>query len=348
MQTNSSDNTKWAKSLKSLYGFTDVEIHLDKRTATRDEWLHSRTQGIGGSEIGKILGHSKYGGVVSVWMEKVGRGHLLEAPSDEQLAIMENGTDMEEMILELYKKKTGRKVVVINAILKKPNTPFLVNVDAIAQHEDGTWGVLEIKNTLGYGKEWKDGGVPESYKDQCWWGMWITGLGWGEVVSLRSGRWSEHSQHLIVDDPKWKKLAEEKAWEFAGFVENKILPPCPTHEGSKEGQMLYRGEACLNFGEVDEKEVKASPKLEERIQKIRSLKDSVKEMEEEVAILQGFVVDFLGAPGTLTLSDGSKMTLSKNKPTSSFNRKAFAKEHPDLEKAFCEEKEGAWVLRDKK
>lgn len=338
------DFTRWSALLRGMYGIS-AKVFADKRGLSREDWLEIRKQGVGGSEIGAILGHSKYACAIDIYLDKLGRSDLAEEISDEKQAIMDSGSDMEELILELYRKKTGRKVVTINAVLQHPTVPHaIVNVDAIAQREDGTWGILEVKNSLAMGKEWKDGKVPLMYEDQCRHGMWITGLHWGEVVSLRSGRWVEGSRYLVEESPEWEASAEEAIYDFWECVQTKTLPRIPQEVGV--GHTIWREAMARVAGEIPERSITASPYLDRSLLRYKELKAREKEVKEEIEALGGIIADELGGPGEVSFS-GGQCSWKQNKPTSSFDRKAFAKEYPEIEEKFVVMKPGAFVLRMK-
>lgn len=141
----------------------------------REEWLDQRRAGLGGSDIGAILGLSKFKTPVDVWLEKTGRS----AGQDESLQ-MRFGTYAEDFVAQEYSKKTGRAVQRFTTMLHHPTAPLLGNVDRlivpegakVASHkgEIRTDRGLECKTASAFATlndaEWGEEGtdqVPASY-----------------------------------------------------------------------------------------------------------------------------------------------------------------------------------------
>ena len=63
----------------------------------REQWLLQRRAGLGGSDIGAILGLSPFRTPVDVYLEKTGR-----APANEETLQMRFGTYAEEFVAQEY------------------------------------------------------------------------------------------------------------------------------------------------------------------------------------------------------------------------------------------------------
>jgi len=316
----------WTKRLRSMNGAKCVVV-ADKRGMTREDWLLERKKGVGGSDIGKILGHSKYGTSLDVFLEKTNRKEKVF--TEEQQEILDSGTDMEELIIDLYKKKTGRKVEVVNGILAHPDYPMArVNVDAIVQDENGRWGVLEVKNSLARGDEWKDGKVPLAYEDQCRYGMWIMGFEFGEVISLRAGRWTKESIYPITRSIKWEDTCKD---ELTRFWLNHIEPNEQPVLESKDDPILWKEtlSELIASMEMQPKETMADQTTAQYIQEAMELKKNISRMEKEFEAVKGILAAQLNGPGTIH-SDFGSVTWKVMKGSSKFDRKAFEKENPEL------------------
>ncbi len=145
----------------------------------RAEWLDARRAGLGGSDIGAILGLSKYRTPVDVWMEKTGR----TAGQDETLQ-MRFGSYAEDFVAREYSARTGMAVQRFTTMLHHPTAPILGNVDRLVipagqkkaahQREIRTDLGLECKTASAFAvfedSEWGPEGtdqVPASYLVQC-------------------------------------------------------------------------------------------------------------------------------------------------------------------------------------
>ena len=349
--TTTSDDSvqiqKMEKSLRNFYGLRSKVVALTDNLS-REDWLKIRKQGVGGSEIGAILGHSKYKCAVHVWLDKTGREDKLPEVTAEQEMILQSGKDMEELILELYKKKTGRKAVRVNAMLCHPDEPrMMVNLDAIAQREDGTWGVLEIKNTFAQGDEWKGGKVPEAYQDQCRQGMMVAGLMWGEVISLRAGRWTESSIFKIERDPLWDDRAMSAIEEFWSFVEADVQPKLDSSVG-EEGMRMWREALILAIEDgTAPRKLVADKFVTGAISRLRTVQEQFKMIKAEEDSLKSLIADALGGPGTVE-SEAGTVTWTRNKDSLKFDKDKFKEENPELYSKYEHSEKGAMVMRVKK
>lgn len=162
----------------------------------REEWLVQRKAGLGGSDIGAILGLSKFKTPVDVWMDKTGR-----ADGQDETLQMRFGTYAEDFVAHEYTAKTGRFVQRFTSMLHHPTAPILGNVDRLVipdgqkraahQREIRTDLGLECKTASAFavmdGSEWGDEGtdqIPASYLVQCATYMALTGCTYWDLAVL--------------------------------------------------------------------------------------------------------------------------------------------------------------------
>ena len=176
----------------------------------RAAWLAQRRLGLGGSDIGAVLGLSKYRTPVDVWMEKTGR-----APGSEETLQMRFGTYAEEFVASEYSSITGNAVQRFTPMLHHPSAPILGNVDRLVipagqkraahQREIRTDLGLECKTASAFAAmddaEWGAPGsdmVPPSYLVQCVTYMALTGCGHWDLAVL-FGNQEVRVYHLARD-----------------------------------------------------------------------------------------------------------------------------------------------------
>jgi len=137
---------------------------------SRNDWLKQRRKGIGGSDAAKVLGISKWGGPLSVYMEKKG----LYTP-DEPGEAAYWGTVLEDVVAREFEKQSGLKVRRENKIFQHAEYPWmLANVD---RRIVGANKGLECKTTSNFmGDEWKDDELPDAYYVQIQ--HYIAVMGW--------------------------------------------------------------------------------------------------------------------------------------------------------------------------
>lgn len=175
-------NATWYNQSKGIY--------REVITPHTDEWFERRKSGIGGSDIGRVLGLSDWPGasVIELFYEKIG----IKPPQRESNKFTFFGNYLEASVAELWKYYDGDKDSIIrnyeagrpvrecrnvNGFLTNIKYPHLyVNIDRLIQKgcfrlTDGSLlednGVLECKTASSYvAKKWEDG-VPPQYVVQA-------------------------------------------------------------------------------------------------------------------------------------------------------------------------------------
>lgn len=148
-----------------------------------DEWIKLRKCGIGGSDIGAIMGVNRYSSPFNVFIDKT--TDYAKDLSDNEAVYW--GTVLEDAVAKEFEKRTGKKTANVNAILASNDTPFAyANIDRRIVGENAG---LECKTTNAFNAdEWKDGQVPASYICQCQWYMYVTGYDKWYIACLIGGQ----------------------------------------------------------------------------------------------------------------------------------------------------------------
>lgn len=199
----------------------------------KDEWLRYRTQGLGASETGVIMGLSPYTSSIELFYRKIGEdlGYNVE-----NLAMF-LGTEQENFIATLWSHwdgsvegmirnyREGRKVrrcKRINAYAHNDKYPWLfASLDReINQYEGRGNGCLELKTIGGYELDkWTDG-LPPVYVIQVQTQMLVTEMEYGEIAILKDNRdfmvlpFERHENIIetIIERTKifWDKVTEAR------------------------------------------------------------------------------------------------------------------------------------------
>lgn len=151
------------------------------------EWHQARATGVGGSDVGTIIGVNKYESPLSLWAKKLG---LIDAEVPESEP-MYWGTTLEPVVLaEFQKRHPELKVYPSPGTFYHVDRPWqLANPDGVALNpETGEWFVIEIK-TARYEDEWdeKQNIIPPSYRAQVLWYLQTFGYQRAYVATLFSG-----------------------------------------------------------------------------------------------------------------------------------------------------------------
>ena len=150
---------------------------------TREEFLLRRKTGIGGSDVGAIMGLSKFRTAFDVWRDKITDEINLE-PND----ILDLSSYLEEYTAQKYAAVTGHKVRRLSKELIHAEYPFLKsNIDREICLDERGVGILECKALANYNfKKVEMYGLPNDYVAQIQ-HQFLTGNGvykWGAFAIL--------------------------------------------------------------------------------------------------------------------------------------------------------------------
>jgi putative phage-type endonuclease len=199
-------------------------------TVGSPEWMAERRTGLGGTDIPKILGVSRFGGPMDVFMEKMG----LTAPLIETEA-MRWGTILEEPVAREYAFKTGRKVSRAAGFLRHPAYGFLyANLDRWSDkkgtprrvYEGKTAGEFAAKD---FGEEYTDQ-VPPDYLLQTMHYLAVTGKDTADLAVLVGGQ--KHRVYTIERDEELIAGMLEVAEKFWRDKEQGLPPEVDGSEGT--------------------------------------------------------------------------------------------------------------------
>ncbi|WP_170230195.1 YqaJ viral recombinase family nuclease [Aneurinibacillus danicus] len=258
-------------TLERCKGGTMQAIRLVNTTdLPRDEWLAWRRQGISGSDVGAICGVDKHKSAIAVYLEKIGQD-----VEREDTEAMHFGRLLEEVVAEEFTRRTGYKLQRCNAILQHPEKEWVMgNIDRLILEPERGNGILEIKTASEYmRKEWEENGIPEAYRLQLQWYLYITGLTWGAFAVLIGGN-TFHYQIVKRDD----ELIALSVQICEHFWHNHVLtgiPPLP--DGSEAAADLLA--SMYPEGEADSVTV-LPDEAEELITRWEQASRDIEEAEE--------------------------------------------------------------------
>ena len=201
--------------------YTRIANTLD---ISHDEWLSYRKKGIGGSDIGAIMGLNPWSSPFNVFIDKT--TDYINDISDNDAVYW--GTVLEDVVAREFAKRTGKRVTKLNAMLQSDETPFaFADID---RRIVGEYAGLECKTTNAYNyEEWKGGEVPASYICQCQWYMYVTGFEKWYIACLIGG------QHFIYKeiqrDDELIQYMVERATEF--WLNNVLKNEAPYADSSE-------------------------------------------------------------------------------------------------------------------
>jgi len=194
------------------------------------DFTHNRASFLGGSDIGALLGVSKYRSAIDVWLEKTGK--KVDHKGGFALRF---GSFAEEFVANEYAKATGFALRHDESIYIHPDHSFMsAHIDRFV-HTDGldqaATKILECKTANPFSRsQWGEIGsdqVPMSYLCQCVWYMAITGIEKTDLAVLFGN--TDFRIYTILRDPELENLVLAKAQHFwHEYVLKDVPPPAQT------------------------------------------------------------------------------------------------------------------------
>jgi putative phage-type endonuclease len=183
------------------------------------EWHEARADGIGGSEVGTILGLNPWESPFYLWASKTDN----IPPKVLDSFAVKLGNYLEPVILDtILPDQHPDWEIFRTGTYQHPTIPYLhANPDALAK-VDGEWVVVEVKTSRNYWSE-----VPPAYRAQVMHYMNIMGIKRGVVIGLVGMDWVEH---WIEFDEFESQVIEQKCAEFWKLV---IDNEQPSYDGSE-------------------------------------------------------------------------------------------------------------------
>lgn len=174
------------------------------------EWHELRSKGIGGSQVGTILGLNQWESAYTLWAKLSGK----IPESFEQNEKMYWGTVLEPVIRDEWAKQNPEFEIFETGTWADDYRH--ANPDGILKLGDD-YGLLEIK-TAGY--KWDV--VPPQYVAQCQWYMHLLGLKWCKLVVLFQGNALE--TYDLDYDEEFSKTMVARVQDFWDGVKSDFAP----------------------------------------------------------------------------------------------------------------------------
>ena len=297
------------------------------------DFTANRTKYLGGSDIGAILGFSKYRTALDVWLEKTAR-----VVNKVDNLPMRFGSFAESFVASEYAAQTRFALVHSETGVVHPQHPFMVghidryvfessdDIDGELFHGDGSCTaahLLECKTASPFNQsDWGELGtdeVPMSYLVQCLWYLAITNLERCDVAVLFGN--SDFRLYEVYRDQELEDLIITKAAAFWNdYVQQDIPPPA-------QCEADYQ---CLFKKEIVGKAIEADPTVCELTQKLCLLNSEIKSKESEISQIKQTIMGQMGEAELLTYQGQVLATWKSPKQSYRLDSKRFEKEHPEL------------------
>lgn len=297
------------------------EVIVDASTLSREEWLKYRKAGIGGSDAAKVLGMSKWGSPLDLYMDKTTTTLPDEPDNWFQLDF---GNLVEPLVRKWYAKATGYKVTNDTNMYRHPEYPFmLADVDFTAETPTGEIIGGEIKTTSARGiDEWtagvlgSGGRMPYQYEVQVRHYMAVLDINRFVVICVFGNHESDIVPVQVYRDLIFESqliAAESEFWN------NHVVPRIAPEGGiSKETLALVRKEVGAD---ASDEPLVLDATTSDLLDSFLTLKEQKKEAEKVVSDLTEQInaktaeivrVTAGHKEATLPIGDGSEFYHIKN------------------------------------
>lgn len=153
------------------------------RSASRDQWLAARRRGITATDVVAIVGLSKFGGPLDVYVDK----RLGEQDSGREDA--EWGRLLEDVVAREWAARGGHLIRRVGLLAHRDVGHHLASCDRlVVSRRQAAEGVLEVKTTSARSAPWWETSPPERVRVQVQWQLHVTGLEVAHVAVLVGGQ----------------------------------------------------------------------------------------------------------------------------------------------------------------
>lgn len=289
-------------------------IKIPIQEMSREEWVASRKNSIGGSDAATVLGLNQYSSPYALWAEKTGALVPEDISRKEAVRL---GNFLEPYVAQRFTEETGKKVRRENYILKNSDYPWAhANVDRMLVGERAG---LECKTTSALNlQKFKGGEYPANYYCQCMHYMAVTGYEkWYLAVLIGNHDFRVFEIHRDEDEIAALMEAEKRFWEC---VESNTPPTVDGKQATSEAlTALYDDEG----GAVDLTPVCSN------IRQYLSLKAQMKELEQRLEEAANHIKEYMGPACSGTYEDLS--VTWKAVESSRFDKAAFQRNNPGID-----------------
>lgn len=276
----------------------------------REQFLENRKTGIGGSDVGAILGVSRFKSAVDVWLQKMG-----QAEPQEENSAMFWGTTLEPVIRAQYANKTGKSVMQPDMIRSDEHKFMIANLDGVVPGDR----IVEIKTARtsdGWGDPFTDE-IPLEYNAQVQHYMIVTGLQLADVAVLIGG--SDFRIYTVQADKALHEAIIEKERAFWQLVVDGVMPEPQSAE-----------DVSKLFAKDNGESIEADSVILDEFTKLKALREQKKQIESGIELVEDFIKRQFRDASALTYNGQTLATWKASKDSQRFDVDAFKSAHPDI------------------
>ncbi len=287
----------------------EPEIVVDTEPLSREDWLAYRRNGIGGSDVAAIMGISPFATIRDLYNDKLGIEPVIDEEESNWVA-KAVGHRLEDLVAEIFAKKTGLTVFPVRRMFRHPLYPFMqADIDFFIIFPDGSYGILECK-TCNYNArgKWDDEGIPDNYVLQVRHYLSVMNMDRAYIACLYGNNEQEFVIRSIERDlMEEEEIIAQEEYFWNEYVAKKVEPPF----NGKPDLILssirkYGGYADKMLPEIEisalySTDLEKYLKLSEEKSQLEKRKKEIEALQKELSVP---FVEQLGASCKAVLSDG--------------------------------------------
>ena len=299
----------------------EAEVFVDTEDLSREDWLACRRKGIGGSDAAAIMGMSPFCTKRDLYYDKRGIQAVMDEEEDNWVA-KEVGHRLEDLVAEIFSRKTGLKVYPVRKMFRHPLYPFmLADVDFFIDFPDGSKGILECKTTnYNCQNKWANDSTPVNYEYQGRHYMAVMNINKVYFACLYGNNENEFIIRCMERDLDIEEdLIAEEEFFWKENVEKGVEPPYT----EKPDLVLESIRKHCGPADKDAEQVKLGRRYLGSIRKYMELKELKAQHDGEAKKLEekmkgaAEALDFEAAAGYRDLYNSVKQVSQKQKITDS-------------------------------
>lgn len=302
----------------------------------QEKWHELRGIGIGGSDIGAILGVNKYKSAIDIYIDKT------EGKKQDGNRFTHFGHKLEKVVFEEFQERHSN--------MRCYTVPYTIQRGVCVANVDGMvydpvkdkYGVLELKTTSAYNKyEWTGDTVPQSYYAQVQHYLYVTGLSFAYIACLVGG--NDYKEFYIERSLEDIDYIQEKATDFWKNHVVKKVPPMLDGSDSYSKYLLEKAD------KENEKVIELN-ELNAKAEEIKALDEQIKNLEQQLELKkQEIILELNNNHCNKAISSDYKFTIT-TQARNSVDKKLMEKENPELvaqykevEKRYSTSKESKYI-----
>lgn len=277
---------------------------------------------IGGSDIAKVMGLSRWGTPLSLWAEKTGK----IPPKDlSNVEAVELGNDLEDFVANKFSQKTGKAVRRSPKVYQHPQYPYMVaHIDRLVT---GTDELLECKTCSFFKKdEWEGEEIPQEYILQVIWYLGIAGRKVGYIAVLIGGQSFKYKK-IEFDSELFDKMVESAKDFWQHVQDDTPVDIVATDDETLKDLYSNHSEIMIDLIPTDEQTKQACDVLEEKVGYLQEIKMHIKQLQDEQKEIETTVKDII--KDNLGIKTPKYIITWKNQTTTKFDTVKLRQERPE-------------------